>query len=57
MGDSWEDEDFEVPQFSVPVKEAWDDEEDEAQVRSLPNRSIRKFSYRNHFHRMPQLQW
>jgi hypothetical protein len=32
MGDSWEDEEFEVPTFSAAVKESWDDEVDEAQV-------------------------
>lgn len=33
MGDSWEDEDFEVPVIaSAPTKKVWDDEEDEVEV-------------------------
>jgi hypothetical protein len=36
MGDSWEDEEFEVPTFTPPaaLKNDWDDEVDETQVCS-----------------------
>ena len=35
MGDSWEDEDFDVPVVPVVKKANWDDEEDEADLASL----------------------